>query len=125
MNGTLITIAVPEQAMRRANDVAARTHQRVEEVLTRWLDWAAEEIPVETLPDDDLLVLCEMQMSERQQQELSDLLAENREGLLDSTHQTRLDELMQIYRRGLVRKAQAIQVAVRRGLRASLYPVAS
>jgi hypothetical protein len=125
MNGTLITIAVPEQAMRRANDVAARTHQRIEEVLTRWLDWAAEEIPVETLPEDELLALCEMQMNDRQQHELFDLLAQNREGLLDATRQARLDELMQIYRRGLVRKAQALQVAVRRGLRAPLSSVAS
>jgi hypothetical protein len=32
----------------------------------------------------------------------------------------RLDELMQVYRHGWVRKAQALQVAVQRGLRPPL-----
>ena len=60
------------------------------------------------------------EMDEDQQRELSHLLAGNRESLLDAESQARLDELMQIYRRGLVRKAQALKVAVQRGLRPPL-----
>ena len=48
------------------------------------------------------------------------LLARNREGHLDDTDHAMLDALMQMYRRGLVRKAQAWKVAVARGLRGTL-----
>lgn len=116
----MMTIPVSERVVRHAARVASLTRQRVEDVLAGWLDWAAAEIPVETLPDDEVLALCDLEMNEDQQQELSHLLAGNREGLLDAESQARLDELMQIYRRGLVRKAQALKVAVQRGLRPPL-----
>jgi hypothetical protein len=61
-----------------------------------------------------------MQMDVGQQEELGDLLARHREGLLSGAERARLDELMQTYRRGLVRKAQALKVAVERGLRPPL-----
>jgi hypothetical protein len=51
---------------------------------------------------------------------LSDLLDRNQEGDLDEAGRRRLDELMRTYRLGLVRKAQAIKVAVNRGLRPRL-----
>jgi hypothetical protein len=113
----MMTIPVSEQSVRHAIRVASLAQQRVEDVLAGWLDWAAAEIPVETLPDGEILALCDLEMDQDQQQELSHLLAENREGLLDAEGQARLDELMHIYRHGLVRKARALQVAVQRGLR--------
>jgi hypothetical protein len=116
----MMTIPVSERAARQAARLASLTQQRVEDVLAGWLDWTAAEIPVETLPDDELLALCDLEMDEDQQQELRRLLAGNREGLLNAAEQVRLDELMQIYRHGLVRKARAIKVAVQRGLRLPL-----
>ena len=116
----MMTIPVPERAVRRAARLASLTQQRVEDVLAGWLDWTAAEIPVETLTDDELLALCNLEMDEEQQQELSRLLARNREGFLGAAEQARLDELMQVYRHGLVRKAQALKVAVQRGLRTPL-----
>jgi hypothetical protein len=64
--------------------------------------------------------LCDGQLTDQDQEELSSLLARNREGQLDDTDRIRLDALMQMYRRGLVRKAQAWRVSVARGLRAVL-----
>ncbi|MBI4769945.1 MAG: hypothetical protein HY784_05905 [Chloroflexi bacterium] len=78
------------------------------------------EPPVEALPDDQVLALCELQMEKAQQEELGDLLAKNREGALRDMERERLDELMQVHRRGLARKAQALKVAVGRGLRPPL-----
>jgi hypothetical protein len=49
-------------------------------------------------------------------EELSRLLAGNREGSLAEAEPARLDELIRLYRRGLVRKAQALRIAVARGL---------
>ena len=116
----MMTIPVSERAARQAARLASLTQQRVEDVLAGWLDWTAAEIPVETLPDDELLALCDLEMDQDQQQELRRLLAGNREALLNAAEQVRLDELMQIYRHGLVRKARAIKVAVQRGLRLPL-----
>jgi len=47
-------------------------------------------------------------------------LVRNREGQLDNEETNQLDELMQVYRGGLVRKARALKVAVERGLRPAL-----
>jgi hypothetical protein len=86
-------------------------------VLVEWIDRASTELPVESLPNDWVLALCDMQMEPEQQAALSNLLAGNREGELDNEEVNQLDELMQVYRRGLVRKAQALKVAVERGLK--------
>jgi len=75
---------------------------------------------VEHLPDDQVLALCDLQLEPAQQAELRRLLARNREGALSSAEIGQLDTLMQTYRRGLVRKAQAFNVAVQRGLRPPL-----
>lgn len=59
-------------------------------------------------------------MDEREQDELSDLLARQREGDLDASGRERLAALLRIYRSGMTRKAQAMAVAVARGLRREL-----
>ncbi|OGO39930.1 MAG: hypothetical protein A2Z04_07255 [Chloroflexi bacterium RBG_16_57_9] len=118
--GEIVTIEIPEKVAHQAREVAAHTQRRLEDVLVEWIDHAVSELPVESLPDDQLLALCDIQLEAEQQEELSELLARNREGLLQDEERPLLDELMQIYRRGLVRKARALKVAVERGLRASL-----
>ena len=74
------------------------------------------DINFETMSDEDILSIVVMQMSEAQQQELSDLLSAQREEKITSVGSARLDELMQSYRLGLVRKAQATKFAAERGL---------
>jgi hypothetical protein len=116
----IVTLELPEHVVRSARAVAERTHRRVEEVLKDWIDQAAAEVPVDCLSDEEILSLCDRQLTDQDQEELSGLLARNREGQLDNTDHARLDALMQVYRRGLVRKAQAWKVAVARGLRSAL-----
>ncbi len=115
-----VTLELPEILAQRAREAAARTHRRVEDVLVEWIDRAIVEPPVESLSDDQVLALCELQMDSAREEELSELLTRNREGQLDTTERAQLEELMQVYRHGLVRKAQALQVAVARGLRPPL-----
>ncbi len=115
-----ITLNIPEATVRQAEVIAATTQRRVEDVLADWLDRAANEIPVDQLPDAEVRQLAAMQLSAAQQDELSDLLDRQRENTLDDAQRARLDALMQIYRRGLVRKAEAVKVAVERGLMQSL-----
>ena len=118
--GRLVTIEISEAAARRAQETANRNNRRVEDVLAEWLDRLAADLPVDTLPDDQVLALCRSELADNQQDELGDLLVRNREGILTTVEQARFVELMQVYRRGLVRKAQAFQVAVARELIPSL-----
>jgi hypothetical protein len=115
-----VTIELPEELAQRARAVAAKTRRSFEDVLVEWIDRAGGEPPVESLPDEDVLALCDSQMEAGQQEELSELLSCNREGVLGDKERERLDELMRVYRRGLVRKAQALKTAVERGLRPRL-----
>jgi predicted RNA-binding protein associated with RNAse of E/G family len=74
-------------------------------------------LEVESLPDEQVLALCDMQMESQQQEIFSDLLARQREGQLNDAEILQLDELMQVYRRGLVSKSKALKVAVERRLK--------
>jgi hypothetical protein len=115
-----VTVEVPEELAQRARAVAAQTQQPFENVLVEWMERAGTEPAVELLSDAELLVLCDCQMDSGPQEELSDLLDRNREGLLADTERRRLEELMRTYRRGLIRKAQALKEAVARGLKPRL-----
>lgn len=112
-----VTISINEDIERSARAVAAQTGQQLEDVLAEWLGRYAADMPLDSLPDDRLLELSSAQMPEAQQRELGDLLAFNRDGALAEGEHARLEELMQVYRQGLKRKAEALQIAVRRGLR--------
>jgi hypothetical protein len=113
----VVQLNIPDEIARRAHEVGAMTQRDWEEVLLDWLKHAANDVPVESLSDSEVLGLSELQMAEDQSQELSDLLALNSEGELDATGHLRLDELMTVYRDGMVRRSQALREAVARGLR--------
>jgi hypothetical protein len=112
-----ITLQLSDTVADRAREIAVLTDRAIEEVLLEWIDNAAAEFSIESLSDDRVLALCDLQMESEQQATLSDLLARNRERQLDRSELEQLDALMQIYRSGLVRKAKAFKVAVSRGLR--------
>lgn len=115
-----VVLTLPRALVRSAEQVAARTRRPVETVLAEWLDRAAAELPVETLDDGSLLSLCDLALSPAEQAELDELLAKNREGLLDDAGKSRLDACMQVYDHRLLRKSQALREAVTRGLREPL-----
>lgn len=119
MSETMI-LELPDSLVQNARTIATNTNRRVEDVIIDWLELVVEEIPVELLPDEQVIALRDMQMSHEHQQELHDLLAQQREQCIHHSAQARLDELLHIYRRGMVRKAQALKVAVERGLQPSL-----
>jgi hypothetical protein len=117
-----VTLQVSDQVVSRAAHVAAQSQRRVEDVLAEWLERVIAEMPVEALSDEEVLALTELQLTTEQQATLSDLLTRNQENTLDAAGRRQLDELMRIYEHGLLRKAQALRVAVQRGLREPLQP---
>jgi predicted transcriptional regulator len=114
----IVTLELPETLAKRVKEITDITHRRLEDILVEWIDRAITELPIESLPDDQVLALCDLQMES--QAILSDLLAQNQEGKLNDSEKIKLDELIQVYRGGLVRKARALKVAVERGLKSSL-----
>lgn len=119
--GTVVTLDLPHDLAERAQRIADQTQRSVEEVLLDWLGRGATDTPVELLSDEQVLALRDVQMSADEQAELSELLARQREGALDADGRDRLEQLMQTYRRGMILKAQAIRVAVERGLQPPLH----
>jgi hypothetical protein len=115
-----VKLEIPDELAKLAQEVSINTHRPVEEVLVEWLDRASNDLPLDSLSDEQILALCELQMNRKQQKELSNLLAKNREGQLDASGHERLEVLMEIYQRGLVRKSEALRVAVQRGIRPPL-----
>jgi hypothetical protein len=115
-----VTLELPEALAQQAKQIAALTHRRLEEILVEWIDYAISELSIESLPDNQILALCDLQMEAEQQELFSSLLAQNQEGELNEAGVNQLDTLVQVYRRGLVHKARALKVAVERGLRPPL-----
>lgn len=113
----LIKLELPDLLAQRAGTVARQTHRNIEDVLLEWIGRAAEQVAPEEMSDEQVLALCDLEMSAAEQLALSELLAQQREGALPVDRRADLDELLAVYRRGLTRKAQAMRVAASRGLR--------
>jgi hypothetical protein len=75
-----------------------------------------DDTPISEMTNEDVLALANAQLPESQKQELNELLVLQRDNKLGSSQRPLLDALLKLYRRTLVRKAQAIEVAVERGL---------
>ena len=96
-----------------------RVHVSISEAQTM-SDETSFSIFLEWLPDEQIISLANMRMSETQQSEMSDLLADQRENQLTEKGANQLENLLSINRRGMVLKARAVVVAVQRGLLAPL-----
>jgi predicted transcriptional regulator len=114
------TIDLPSEIAERAREVAARTNRPLEAVLVEWLGSASVDLPIESRSDAEVLAISESQLSEAQQAALSDLLRGQNAGDLTLQERVQLDELLDIYRVGMLRKSHALKVAVERGLRPRL-----
>jgi hypothetical protein len=117
-----VTIELPDELSQRARRLAAAANRRLEDAVVDWISQAVSEWDVESLPNDELLKLCDATLGADEQEELSNGLADARDGLLDAAGRARLDVLMARYRRGLVLKARAWQEAVARGLQNRGFP---
>jgi hypothetical protein len=115
----VVTLDLPTDLATRAEAFAARTHQRLEDVLLEGLSRGASEMLVASLSDEEVLALAlsKPQLEEAEERDLSDLLARQREGTLDAEEIKRLKELMHSYQASWVRKTKAIGETFKRGLR--------
>jgi hypothetical protein len=79
-------------------------------------------LTLSTLNDREVIALTELQMEPTQDQRLSQLLQTQQERPMTTAEQFELEMLMEIYQAGLLRKAQALNESVKRGLRQALSP---
>lgn len=115
-----LTLDLPEDLAHQARALAVATNRRLEEVVIDSIARTVAEPAVESLPDGELLSLCDSALGPNDQDELSELLGANRAGPLEDAGRLRLDALMTSYRRGLLLKARALKEAVARGLKPRL-----
>jgi hypothetical protein len=116
----LLTLELPDELAQQARALAAATNRRFEDAIVEWIENAVAEPAVESLPNEQLLALCDAMMDAEPQEELSELLERQREKLITDREHSRLNELLAAYRRGLVMKARAWKEAVARGLKPRL-----
>ena len=110
-----VTLTLPQDLLSAAEQQARRDARPVEAVLLDWLSQGAD-LPVASLSDARVLELTRLALNDDEQHRLSELLGQQREDSLTSDGASELGRLMNTYRHGLVRKAEAHKVAVERGL---------
>jgi hypothetical protein len=127
---TQVVVTLPDDVYRRVERHAHLASRDVADVVadTLALSLLPVGLPTEPvrviteLPDAELLELVELEMPPAQDQTFSRLLQKQQEGRLSDQERSELVSLMQLYQEGLLRKAQALREAVRRGLREPLEP---
>jgi len=127
---TEITLTLPDDVLRRAQLLAQRTRRPVGDVLAEALELSlnpladpeVQEEPMANWSDVQVLAAADGRLSESDDARLSELLERQQAGSLTLREQVETAGLMEQYQNGLLRKAQALREAVRRGLREPLQP---
>jgi hypothetical protein len=121
---TQVTITLPDDVYQRAKNFARLANRDIGSVLA---DTIQSSIPtvredsinltsVSDLTDEQVMALTELQMEPHQDLRLSELLDRQQAGIITVDERTELQNLMQIYQEGMVRKSSALVEAVQRGL---------
>lgn len=123
-----VMVALPDQVYRRAESLARLTSRDVSKLLADTIEISLPALgsapddasSIAQLPDDAVLRWAESQLGPSEDQRLSLLLSKQQDADLSEWERGELAALMQAYQEGLLRKAQALAEAVRRGLMASM-----
>ena len=127
---TQVVVTLPDDLYHRAERLAQLTSREVAEVLVDTIALSLTSLsaqpasvrPATELTDDEVLTQARLQMTPGQDRQLSTLLHRQQTGELSDMERSEMLALMQVYLEGLLRKAQALREAVRRGLREPLEP---
>ncbi len=125
-----VTLSLSPETWQQAQRMAQLTNRGVSELLADALSLvfapvkkeATPSHSVEQLTDKQVLALTQLELPPAQDKRLSKLLLSQQAGTLSETQRHELLALMQTYQEGLLRKAQALRVAVQRGLMSPLEP---
>lgn len=121
---TKITITLPDEIYQRAERFARLANRDIASILADTLQLSIPLVsvevnnlePVSVLSDEQVLALTDLKMEPEQDTRLSKLLDRQQAGTLTEDERPELQVLMQVYQEGLLRKATALNEAVKRGL---------
>lgn len=125
-----VTVTLQDDVYRQALQFAQMANVKVTEVLKDAIELSLAPVgpeqsivkPISELSDKEVLKLTGLQMPPAEDRRLSRLLNRQQKGKLTAGERAELFTLMQAYQSGLLRKAQALSEAVRRGLIEPLIP---
>lgn len=120
-----VVLNLPDKTYGKAAQLAQLMNREVSQVLAEVIEDGLSPLgesisvafkPVEELSDEEVLEVAELRMNEAQGKRLGRLLDRQQAGKLNEGERSELAALAQVYYEGLVRKAQGMAEAVRRGL---------
>ncbi|NJK70602.1 MAG: hypothetical protein HC941_32595 [Microcoleus sp. SU_5_3] len=113
-----ITLNLPDEVYHQAELLAQQCHRSVSEILVETLEnfLLPTAKPVSALSDSELIAQTQLRLQPVQEQRLSELLDRQQSGTIISVEREELQALIHIYEARLLRQAQALNEAVRRGL---------
>jgi predicted DNA-binding protein len=125
---TQVTVTLPDEVYQRAERLAKLTGREIGDLLVDTINISLPTLAVQSgsvravssLTDEEIIALADLQPSAAQNQRLTILLDKQQDGQLTLTERSELTSHVQVYEEGLLRKAQALREAVRRGLREPL-----
>ena len=120
-----ITLTLPDKLYRSAERMALGAKRPLPRALTEVLTeallaWEESEQDITNMSDEEVLAMCELEMTAVHSSRLSTLLDKQREGEISSDERPELWALMRIYERALLQRSDALAEAVKRGLREPL-----
>ena len=122
---TKITISLSDDTYRRAEHLAGISGRQIDDVLAETLQItlsplsldARRNSPVRDLSDSEVIQLADSMMEQQASQRFSELLDKQQSGTMTSDESHILLALLQEYQDGQLRKAEALNEAVKRGLK--------
>jgi len=113
-----ITLNLPDEVYHQAELLALQRHRTVSEILVETLEifLLPTAKPVSALSDSEVITQTQLRLQPFQEQRLSELLDRQQSGTIASVELPELQALIHIYETRLLRQAQALNEAVRRGL---------
>jgi predicted transcriptional regulator len=113
-----ITLNLPDEVYHQAELLAQQRHRNVSEILVETLETflLPTAKPVSALSDSEVISLTQLRLQPVQEQRLNELLDRQQSGTITSVEHEELQALIHIYEARLLRQAQSLNEAVRRGL---------
>jgi hypothetical protein len=127
---TKVTVTLPDDVYYQAEQFAQMTNVKVADVLKDAIELSLLPVspklstaePISEMSDEEVLKLTKLQMKSAEDRRLSSLVDRRQKGKLTEAERVELLTLMQAYQSGLLREAQALSEAVRRGLLEPMTP---
>jgi predicted DNA-binding protein len=126
-----ITVTLPTEILQRDEKLARCTGRSVDQLLAETIELSLRPLGTSSLPEEGMTEWSDERVLEAvddpgfsmaEDRRLIELLHRQQAGTLTAGERPELTALMEVYQTQLLRKAQALREAVRRGLRPSLQP---